>query len=289
MTSQHRRDETSSWSRSFRHGDQRSSNFWEITVATATVTTAWGRTGGKAQKRARTFASAEEAEAFAARVMREKLRKGYTERDHVRLEQISPRARAIGEHLRFVGTEGGPLLVLPYELLQSWHGVYDESGAYVFGTAPCDYERACEWRGEWVRSIRVGDALGLVMHSDGAGAWLPNDAGGIFVRWAAADLAAALVQAALNVTNTSWRGPTQRVTVGPSGKLALFDAARRGEELLTMTGDALMEQDVRWALMISLVPGTYAVHQIDSITGRLLNDAEPTDFATELTKLQRVR
>jgi predicted DNA-binding WGR domain protein len=197
------------WTRYFKCEDGQSSKFWEITVSSNTVTTAWGRTGCSVQQHTRTFSKSEKAASFAAQVIGKKLRKGYKETDYVRLERISNEARILAKKLRFVGTEGGPLLILPQELLLSWNGVFDADGKYIFETKPCDYSRACEWKGKWVRSIRVGNGTGLVLQSNSAAAWLANES-----------------------------------------------------------------------------EGTYAVDQIDSIQGRLLDRESPTDFSTELTRLR---
>jgi predicted DNA-binding WGR domain protein len=274
------------YTRYFRYEDDKSSKFWEITLSSATITTAWGRTGGRAQQRTRSFPRSEDAEAFANRIISEKLEKGYTETDFVRLEKISNEAIKIAETLRFVGTEGGPLMVLPEELLPSWNGVYDAEGRYIYETDHCDYTRACEWEGSWIRNIVVGEGIGLVLHSDSAASFLPDDTGGVFIRWSAADSAAPLVHALLRAPKSKWKRTGISVKVGPSQGLVLFDAARKGSGLKDLPGNEFMERGMRWALRVELARGTYAVDQIDNIQGRLLHGSQPTDFSTELTRLR---
>lgn len=239
-----------------------------------------------AQQHTRTLPNSEEAELFAARVIRQKLRKGYVETNYVRLERISNKARLLAKKLRFVGTEGGPLLILPQELLSSWNGVFDADGKYIFETEPCDYSRACEWKGKWVNSIRVGEGTGLVLQSISAAAWLADEHGGIILRWSAADSAAPLVHSALTVSQRTWKSTRLRIKVGSSQSLILLDATRKGSDLLNLPNNEFMERGFRWALRIQIPEGTYAVDQIDSIQGRLLDRELPTDFCMELTRLR---
>lgn len=95
--------------------------------------------------------------------------------------------------LRFVDTDGGPLIVLPHRVLDQWKGVYPpEDGRRIDvkwrfdSTRPAtDYDRALNAPSP-VGTIEVGDAVGLVLGSymDNA-AWYPltrSAAIGAFVR-----------------------------------------------------------------------------------------------------------
>lgn len=55
---------------------------------------------------------------------------------------------ALAKNLRFLGTDGGPLLALPKPLLKAWLGTYDAAGNHVYDKAPCDYDRACDAKAE---------------------------------------------------------------------------------------------------------------------------------------------
>jgi predicted DNA-binding WGR domain protein len=65
--------------RHFTYQDERSDKFWSITVSGATVTVVFGKTGSAGRVSTETFETAEQAEKAAARLIAEKLRKGYVE------------------------------------------------------------------------------------------------------------------------------------------------------------------------------------------------------------------
>lgn len=134
----------------------------------------------------------------------------------------------------------------------------------------------------------LGLGPGPVVHSDSAAGWLPDEAGGVIVRWAAADSAAPLVHAALNVTKGTCKKTRMRLEVGPARSLAIMDAALRGADLAGKEGDELMRNGARFGLRVQIPEGRYAVDQIESRKGTLLDGSEPTECSTELTWLRPV-
>ena len=77
---------------------------------------------------------------------------------------------------KWIQSNGGPLLLLPAELLRQWGG-----------TATADYERACTVQDE-IAVLDVGNGVGLVLGDEPhQTAWAPADDGGLLVRWVYAD------------------------------------------------------------------------------------------------------
>ena len=109
---------------------------------------------------------------------------------------------------------------------------------------------------------------------------------GVIVRWIAADSAAPLAHAALTTTKGAWKKTRMRLEVGPSRSLIIMDAALRGADLAGMAGDEFMRNGMRFGLRIQVREGRYAVDQIQSIQGALLDGNEPTEFSTELTRFR---
>jgi sulfatase modifying factor 1 len=66
--------------RHFTFSEGTSQKFWEIAVSGATFTTRHGRIGAAGTETVKSFASSEEASSAADKLVREKLKKGYTER-----------------------------------------------------------------------------------------------------------------------------------------------------------------------------------------------------------------
>ncbi|MGS2644212.1 Imm21 family immunity protein [Streptosporangium sp. LJ11] len=96
----------------------------------------------------------------------------------------------------WVTTLGGPHIVVPESACQYWNGVPkdypDDEG---------DYGRACEVDG-YIGLIDVGPAKALVLGDHPAGTtFLPEH--NLFVRWIAADSAAEILQAAIDVVGSA--------------------------------------------------------------------------------------
>jgi uncharacterized protein (TIGR02996 family) len=65
--------------RTFQYSDAKSHKFWNIEVSGTSFTVTYGKVGSSGQTQPKTFASAEEAQAEADKLIQEKLKKGYVE------------------------------------------------------------------------------------------------------------------------------------------------------------------------------------------------------------------
>lgn len=174
--------------------------------------------------------------------------------------------------IRFAN-DGGPLIVLPRELLPFWEGADKRSGGRVIAAeadeglgefAGTDYARACA-AGGWVSTIAVGDGHGLILGAD-------EDFQG--VRWlrlaefpgimlilpiyAEEDTQQVLVMALRRTLDEGWREVFPAFQVA-SGELVLLHAANTGEEVreardkeCATIGDAIPWQ---------IEPGLYTVDE----------------------------
>lgn len=128
--------------------------------------------------------------------------------------------------LRWIESNGGPLLLLSEELLAEWQGADGPVGSTT------DFERACATT-QPIERIRVGRGVGLVLGDEPLStAWLPAEsgAGGTIVRLVrAADHAAA--ERALQEAPASASREGDMLTLPVAGRMVLFDAAHRGTDL----------------------------------------------------------
>jgi hypothetical protein len=137
----------------------------------------------------------------------------------------------------WIQSNGGPLLLLPSELLHHWRG-----------TAASDYERACMVQEE-IAALDVGNGVGLVLGDEPhQTSWAAADEGGFLVRWVYADDEGDVWAAIDSIQESSFE-PTSVTTfvVGASGRCVLLDSADPGDDL---RGEHL-------ALL--LAPGAYSV------------------------------
>ncbi|HJU90159.1 MAG TPA: Imm21 family immunity protein [Gemmatimonadaceae bacterium] len=164
--------------------------------------------------------------------------------------------------LEWLESNGGPLLLLSEDLLESWHGADGPmSGA-------TDYERACATR-QPLERIRVGSGFGLVLGDEPIStAWMPDasGSGGVLVRLSsAADQAVAERAVRQGAKGGLPRGSSMVMPVRSA--LVLFDAAHSGTDLPPK------------ALRIELAPGEYEVDtlslQPDPDTTLLLHRLAP--------------
>lgn len=129
--------------------------------------------------------------------------------------------------LEFVGTDGGPVLVLPLAHIAEWFGVNDGDGEYAFETKPTDYHRACAVN-DPIGSIPVGAAEAWVMPSPDAVAFHPLEDGGLLLRWVGADNGASVLAGALLAPAELWAATGEVLT--SEGGFAIVDAAKDGRE-----------------------------------------------------------
>lgn len=125
--------------------------------------------------------------------------------------EMKKQARA----LRFVDSEGGPLVMLPAALVPRWTG--------ATGTAD-DYERACAVR---KNLFAYGGRDALALAEPTATAFLATKDGGVLVRWLGADAAVDLLATLPHVKK--WK--RSKETLDIAGPMVLFGAERAGKRL----------------------------------------------------------
>lgn len=158
---------------------------------------------------------------------------------------IAPATVELAKSLEFVGTDGGPFVLVHEDDLRRWYGVLDEDGEFLDQDEDADYWRACV--GGYVevvegcRGIEVLSIQGPIGH-----AFHPTHDGGLFIGWQGADSAAGCLGAVLAQSEEAWayRDFTWRVR----GPAILMDANRDGRDF----------DRERWPV-IDLEPGEYLV------------------------------
>lgn len=159
---------------------------------------------------------------------------------------------ALAKKLKFVETEGGPVLVCPKALLPQWHGVYDAKGTFLYEKAACDYDRACDAKG---LIIPVGKGQALVLNEHESTAFLQVKPGTAYLLfWVGADAASHVLEAVLSAPPKSWKKLKEVFTM--TGKeLALIDSANDGKDTPGFVG--------------ALAPGRYAIERMVEYDGQL--------------------
>ena len=168
-------------------------------------------------------------------------------------ERMAPKETvALAKKLKFVETEGGPVLVCPKALLPQWHGVYDAQGEFIYEKSPCDYDRACDAKG---LIIPVGRGQALVMNQHESTAFLQTAPGTAYLLfWAGADAASHVLEAVLSAPPKAWRKKKEVFTM--TGKeLALLDSAQEGKDKPAFVG--------------ALAPGRYSIEEMTEYDGQI--------------------
>lgn len=155
---------------------------------------------------------------------------------------LSSLAVKLASSVTFADSEGGPLVVMSESLAPSWNGVCDAQGNAIFGTAPCDYDRACAAAFD---TIAVGDREALVLEEPNNSAFIPIEGGAMIVSWVGADDAETLITAALALDDGAF-GKELPDLEHDGGRLLMFDSAARGAAL-----------DASRVASIALAAGTY--------------------------------
>jgi hypothetical protein len=134
---------------------------------------------------------------------------------------------------RWIGTTGGPHLLIAEELLAYWRGI---EGWHDHGDPKdqSDYARACRIT-TWLGAISCHGGTAVVLSGDvGDIAWMPTQCGegGFLVQWLAVD-DESLIEPTLRSKDmpkifSSSKAETLEFHSGPSGAMRLFDASELG-------------------------------------------------------------
>jgi hypothetical protein len=169
-----------------------------------------------------------------------------------------------GGALRWIQSNGGPLLLVPGEIVLSWEGIAPPAdGRHIEAqfrwhgqdSPATDYDRACDVK-EYVGLLSIGTGHGLVLGDEPhSTAWQASatsgesddDTCGVLIRWVYANSEAEVMEALKHVPETAWRADGLLLSVCRE-LLYLLDAAYAGREL---KGDN--------HVTIHLPPGRYSI------------------------------
>ena len=158
--------------------------------------------------------------------------------------------------MNWINSRGGPLLLLPQNLMPYWKGIESpDDGREIEATfrwdkqaGASDYDRACDIQ-DYTGIIRIGSGEGLVLGEEPfATTWepFPETIGGILVRWVYAPSAQIVKEFLLHLPqDLRWESKGQ--IYFSQGLLVLFDSAEPGDEII---GEKLE---------IKLVEGTFEI------------------------------
>ena len=170
--------------------------------------------------------------------------------------------------------DGGPLIVLPREAVQSWQGSHEPSGGRVVeatlrwrlnSDAATDYDRACDVNNP-AAVLDVGSSWGLVLNDISSAAWMQPVVDQPFfivhVEYADDSSDEAIFEAYTTCNQADWK----RIGEVPSesGDLILMHAGSRGDRLgiersPTNIGPALIGD----AITLTTTPGRYSIEMGD--------------------------
>lgn len=177
---------------------------------------------------------------------------------------------ALAKPLKFVETEGGPILVCPKALLPQWHGVYNAKGKYIYEESRCDYDRACDAKG-LIISVGKGEALVLEQEST---AFLAMPDAAYLLLWTGADAASHVLEAVLSAPRKSWR-KLKSVFTMTGRELALIDSANDGKKKPAFVG--------------TLAPGRYAIERMTEYDGQILVGKKLHEVMASALRLTKIR
>lgn len=180
----------------------------------------------------------------------------------------------------WVGTFGGPLIVVPAGIARRWRGAnlftrlaQDNPSIRRWANPPQvdDYARACAVEG-YLGVLKVGRGTGMVLRGEGEPAtFLTADGGGVFVQVSYSDLPEDGISDLVNESPEAIWEPTPYQLQVSRGGLLMFDSACAGDDLPSEPGEGA---NVPW-MRLRLVPDTYsietAVYEPDSGTRLILH------------------
>jgi hypothetical protein len=156
--------------------------------------------------------------------------------------------------MKWIGTQGGPLLLLPQSLVKLWGGCVASYTAVYYlsndgATAVTDYDRACNVSGA-AGLLQLGTEQCMVFGNECCQAtWIPATGSviGYLVRWLYADGEDSILSAVSTLSENLFQEPGLQF-ITRSGPLLLTDSAIPGKKMLEGN-----------SLMIDLPSGQYRV------------------------------
>lgn len=168
---------------------------------------------------------------------------------------LEPATQQAAHGLRFVESEGGPILVLPLAALPSWRGICNDRGQPVYGEEPTDYDRACAARGP---ILKLAGVEALLLDQESTAFFRASDEVSYLLRWIGADAGAHVLQAALSAPPSAWKSSRKTFTLASEGGVAIIDSAEYGPKLKRPArGD--------------LAPGRYRIDVMTEFCGEILD------------------
>jgi hypothetical protein len=186
---------------------------------------------------------------------------------------LDPEAVRLSRIVTFADSEGGPLIVMSESAAPEWNGVFDPDGTAIYGTAPCDYDRACAAS---YGLVDVGSTQALALETPDNGTFLPRPDGALIVRWVGADDASTLISAALGVTDDQFTDPVGELP-HDGGMLLMFDSAARGSALTAGRTASIELPAVIYGVRLS-------AEWQGSVVG---DDGQPHDVMVQVLELRR--
>lgn len=186
---------------------------------------------------------------------------------------IDKATAAAAKKLKFVESEGGPLVFMPERVAAKWWGICNEQGDEVYDDEPTHYERACKVRGE-VGVLEVGDGDALVLGTPQSTAAHLLEHGLLLLRWVGADHAAAVLAPAL--------GPgvykaTKLVITSRGEPWLLFDSAEDGRKLAKKN-----------IARVTVPKGRYRIELMKEWNGEVSLNGATSEVMTAAVRLARV-
>jgi len=180
----------------------------------------------------------------------------------------------------FVGSYGGPLLLLPTKHKHGWWGCSNEAGDHVYDVEPTDYDRACE-DGDFPFAVDLerdghADGWALVLESPDPARIIDVDGVATVVRWVGAETAVGLLSLAQQVPPDAFETTGLEVEV-PDGGVSLFDSSADGRNPEHMD-NGIQE--------FALPAGRYAVERVVSVEGVVEMDDGDEEVMTQLVRFR---
>jgi hypothetical protein len=186
----------------------------------------------------------------------------------------------------WVGTLGGPLIVVPAGIAHRWRGATFSTGLALLDPRTRqrenfpqidDYTRACAIEG-FLGTVKIGRGKGLVLTGERAPAtFILKNEGSIIVRVAYSDLSDDhIVNLVESAPAAIWESTAFQIQVSRGG-LLIFDSVFAGDDLPAKPGEGA---NVPW-IKLRLLPGGYqidtAIYEPTSETQLILHRLKPSE------------